>query len=151
MPGLSKLLQEIVKSSGLPPGSVSIRRTQEGLVITLQEAGFFASGSAAVQPHSLPVLAKIAAALPSGPMHIEGHTDTIPIHTTQFATNWELSSARATTIARYLLDHSEVKPTELAATGYAEFHPVADNATEEGRAKNRRVDIILLSHPAPSQ
>lgn len=148
---IGRLLAEQVRSGDLPPGSLSVRYTSEGTVVSLQEAGFFASGSAVVRPASLPVLAAIAAALPKRPMRVEGHTDNVPIHTQQFATNWELSSARATAIARYLLDHHAADPTELAATGYAEFHPVASNDTEEGRARNRRVDIILLSHPIPSQ
>jgi chemotaxis protein MotB len=151
MPRLRKLLTQQAKSAQLPPGSLTMHTTNEGLVISLQEAGFFLSGSAEVQAQSRTVLAKLAATLPIGPMRVEGHTDTVPIHTPQFATNWELSSARATTIARYLIEHGTAKPTEMAAAGYAEFRPVASNATNEGRAKNRRVDIILLSHPAPSQ
>jgi chemotaxis protein MotB len=150
-PNLHVLLDHLAQSKGLPPGSLSMHATQEGIVISLEEAGFFTSGSADVQPHSLPVLARLAAALPPSPIRVEGHTDIIPIHTAQFASNWELSSARATTIARYLLEHGNVKPTELGAEGYAEFRPMASNATPEGRARNRRVDIILLSHQAPSQ
>jgi chemotaxis protein MotB len=128
-----------------------VRSTLEGTVISLKEAGFFASGSADVRSASLPLLAAVAASLPSGPLRVEGHTDNVPIHTQQFATNWELSSVRATTIARYLLDHGAANPAQLAATGYSEFHPIASNATEDGRAKNRRVDIILLSANQPPQ
>jgi chemotaxis protein MotB len=138
-------------SKSLPPGSLTMHATTEGFVVSLKEAGFFASGSAEVQEQSRAVLALVAAALPSTPMRVEGHTDTVPIHTAQFATNWELSSARATTIVRYLVDHGSVKPMQLAATGYAEFRPIATNETAEGRAKNRRVDIILLSPQAASQ
>lgn len=148
---IGKVLAQQEKAGGLPPGSMTVRTTSEGTVVSLQELGFFASGSAEVRASSLPMLTAIASALPKGPMRVEGHTDNVPIHTQQFATNWELSSARATTIARYLLDHGAADPKQLAATGYAEFHPVADNATEAGRAKNRRVDIILLSHPVSSQ
>jgi chemotaxis protein MotB len=75
----------------------------------------------------------------------------MPIHTAQYITNWELSVARSCAIARLLLDHSHLNPTEITAAGYAEYHPIASNATEAGRAQNRRVDIILLRHPAPSQ
>jgi chemotaxis protein MotB len=151
IPRLRKLLADKTLLAGLPKGSLTMHRTSEGLVISLQEAGFFASGSSVVQPRSLAILAQLAAALPAGPKRIEGHTDNVPIHNTQFTTNWELSSVRATTIARYLLDHGAANPVQLAAAGYAEFHPVATNATEEGRARNRRVDIILLSHPISSQ
>lgn len=151
IPRLRKVLADKTLLAGLPKGSLTMHMTSEGLVISLQEAGFFASGSSVVQPRSLAVLAQLAAALPAGPKRVEGHTDNVPIHNAQFTTNWELSSVRATTIARYLLDHGAANPIQLSAAGYAEFHPVATNTTEEGRARNRRVDIILLSHPVPSQ
>ncbi len=97
------------------------------------------------------MLAILAKTLPSGSLRIEGHTDNVPIHTAQFASNWELSTARSTAIARLLLERGPINPANLSAAGYAEFHPVASNATEDGRTQNRRVDIILLRHPAASQ
>ena len=148
---IGKLLNDLSKSRNMPLGSMTMRMTPEGLVISLREAGFFGSGSAEVQQNSLDVLSQLAESLPPGPIRVEGHTDNIPIHTQQFSTNWELSSARATTIARFLLEHGSLDPTEMAAAGYAEFHPVAPNSSNEGRAQNRRVDIILLSHPVSSQ
>ena len=148
---ITKMLTERDPAHRLPPGSISMHTTQEGLVISLHEAGFFASGSSEVRPSSMDLLTHLAASLPAGPLRVEGHTDNIPIHTTQFASNWELSTARATTIARLLLDHPNIHPNNLSAAGYAEFHPVASNATEAGRAQNRRVDIILLPPPAPSR
>jgi chemotaxis protein MotB len=93
----------------------------------------------------------LATTLPAGPLRVEGHTDNVPIHTAQFASNWELSTARSTAIARLLLERGPINPVNLSAAGYAEFHPVASNATEDGRTQNRRVDIILLRHPAASQ
>ena len=151
MPALRRVLAEQARSAKLPPGSLSMHTTHEGVVISLQEAGFFASGSADVQIEARPVLIALAAVLPAVPLRVEGHTDAIPIHTEQFATNWELSSGRATSIARYLFEQGPVDPANIAVTGYAGYHPIAGNDTEEGRAKNRRVDIILLSHQAPSQ
>jgi chemotaxis protein MotB len=148
---ITKMLTEKNPANRLPPGSITMHTTQEGLVISLHEAGFFASGSSEIQPSSMNLLTRLAASLPPGPLRVEGHTDNIPIHTAQFASNWELSTARATTIARLLLDHPNIHPGNLSAAGYAEFHPVASNATEAGRAQNRRVDIILLRSPAPSQ
>jgi chemotaxis protein MotB len=148
---LKKLFAAQEASGGIPPGSVSFTNTEEGLVISLHEIGFFASGSAEVRPSSIAVLSGLAVALPHGPFRIEGHTDNVPIHTAQFATNWELSTARSTAIARLLLQHPNINPADLSAAGYAEFHPIADNATESGRTQNRRVDIILLRHRAPSQ
>ncbi len=148
---LSKLLADQIAAGHIPPGGMTMRITPDGLVISLHEAGFFPSGSAKVRAASIPMLSILATTLPAGPLRIEGHTDNVPIHTAQFASNWELSTARATAIARLLLDRGPINPVNLAAAGYAEFHPVASNATEDGRAQNRRVDIILLRRPATSR
>jgi chemotaxis protein MotB len=115
-------------------------------VISLREAGFFSSGSATPKPESISTLRQIAASLGSSPydLRIEGHTDNIPIHTAEFDSNWELSSARATRIARLFIDMNAIAPDRIAAAGYAEFHPVASNDTAEGRATNRRVDLVVL-------
>jgi chemotaxis protein MotB len=77
-------------------------------------------------------------------LRIEGHTDNVPIHNTQFASNWELSTARATNIARMLIELKILLPDRLSAAGYAEFHPVSANHTAEGRAENRRVDLVVI-------
>lgn len=148
---LNKLLAEQVAAGRIPPGSLTMRITAEGLVISLHEIGFFPSGSAEIRAASIPMLSSLAATLPAGPLRIEGHTDNVPIHTIQFATNWELSTARATAIARLLLERGPINPANLSAAGYAEFHPIASNSTAEGRAQNRRVDIILLRRPAASR
>jgi chemotaxis protein MotB len=148
---LTKLLAEQVAAGRIPPGGMTMRITPDGLVISLHEAGFFASGSAEVRAASIPMLSILATTLPTGPLRVEGHTDDVPIHTAQFASNWELSTARSTAIARVLLERGSIKPANLSAAGYAEFHPVASNATEDGRAQNRRVDIILLRRQAISQ
>ena len=138
-------------------GAVSIRSTAEGEVVSLHEGGFFASGSAEMRPEAAGTLRAIAAALPRGQVRVEGHTDDRPIHTALYTSNWELSSARAATITRTLIAQGSVDPREVAVAGYAEFHPLASNETEEGRAKNRRVDIVLLKAvttppaPAPSR
>jgi chemotaxis protein MotB len=148
---LRKFIDEQVAAGGIPPGGIAMRITPDGLVISLHEAGFFPSGSAEVRPASVPMISILANTLPPGPLRVEGHTDNVPIHTAQFASNWELSTARSTAIARLLLEHGPIDPANLAAAGYAEFHPVASNATEDGRTQNRRVDIILLRHPEASQ
>jgi chemotaxis protein MotB len=126
--------------------TVSIHMGRDGLVISLREAGFFASGSADLQPATLPTLRRIATSLghTSYDLRVEGHTDNIPIHTAQFDSNWELSTARATRIARDFLDMKAMPPERISAAGYAEFHPVAPNGTPEGRAENRRVDLVVL-------
>ncbi len=126
--------------------TVSIQMGRDGLIISLREAGFFISGSATPRPETLPTLRQIAASLGRTPydLRIEGHTDNIPIHTAEFDSNWELSAARATHIARIFLDLKAMPPDRLSAAGYAEFHPVARNDTAEGRAENRRVDLVVL-------
>ncbi len=130
-------------------GAITVRSSPDGLVVSLREAGFFASGSADVREDTVAAIASVAAVLPHGPMRIEGHTDDIPIHTSQFATNWELSTARAASITRLLLAQGAAAPTQISAAGYAEFRPIASNDSLEGRAQNRRVDIVLLSPPSP--
>jgi len=126
--------------------TVSIEMGKDGLVISLREAGFFASGSAAPKPESVATLRRIATALNRTPydLRVEGHTDNNPIHNPQFDSNWELSTARATNIARLLLQMNAIRADRLSAAGYAEFHPVAPNDEADGRAKNRRVDLVVL-------
>ena len=143
---IREVIQKEVAHRHLAESSVTLRPSPDGLVVSLHEAGFFPSGSAEIRPDSLAVLQAVAQSLPHQPMRVEGHTDDLPIHTTQFATNWELSTARAATITRLLLASGATTPAQIAATGYAEFRPIADNATEEGRTQNRRVDIVLLNH-----
>ncbi len=84
-------------------------------------------------------------------IRIEGHTDNVPIHTEQFDSNWELSTARASHRARIFILGHQFAPARLSASGYAEFHPTTSNATADGRAQNRRVDIIVLPRIATPQ
>ncbi len=133
-------------ASQIAAHTVSLEMGRDGLVISLREAGFFDSGSAAPKPEALPTLRQIAAKLGATPydLRIEGHTDNVPIHNAQFDSNWELSSARATHIARLFLEMKAIPPDRISAAGYAEFHPVASNDTAEGRAENRRVDLVVM-------
>jgi chemotaxis protein MotB len=129
---------------------VVLHREVDGLVVSLQDFGFFDSGSATVKPESLAALDRIASilAIRTYRLRIEGHTDNIPIHTAQMASNWELSTARATEVVRVLIVGHNFAPERFSAAGYAEYHPVASNLTAQGRAQNRRVDIVILSTPA---
>jgi chemotaxis protein MotB len=126
--------------------TVAIRIGKDGLVISLREAGFFDSGAAMPRKESLETMKQISAELAQMPydLRVEGHTDNVPIHTAAFDSNWELSSARATNIARVLLALRAISPDRLSAAGYAEFHPVDTNDTAEGRARNRRVDLVIM-------
>ena len=121
---------------------------KEGLAIILRTSGkpvMFDSGSAQIRPEFTPILEKIAEELMKIPndIRIEGHTDNRPIHTPMFPSNWELSAARATSVLRFLVKKG-IDPSRLSAVGYGEFRPVASNDTPEGRAKNRRVEILIL-------
>ena len=126
--------------------TVSIQMGRDGLVISLREAGFFSSGSAIPKPETLPTLRQIAAALSTTPydVRIEGHTDNIPIHNDEFDSNWELSASRAIGIARLLIGLKVISPERISAAGYAEYHPVASNDNADGRAENRRVDLVVV-------
>jgi len=129
---------------------VALHRETDGLVISLQEFGFFDSGSATIKPESVAALDRIASilAIRTYKLRIEGHTDNVPIHTAQMPSNWELSTARATELVRTLILRHRFPPERLAAAGYAQYHPVANNLTAQGRAQNRRVDIVILGAQA---
>jgi len=125
---------------------VDVSITQRGLVVSLKEAGFFDSGSANIKHSSLSLLNDVLGSLAnySNRIRVEGHTDNVPISSPAFPSNWELSTARATNVLQYLMKQ-EFEPVQMSAAGYGQYHPVADNSTEEGRGKNRRMDIVLLS------
>ena len=131
-------------------GDIAFRTSTEGLVISLREVGFFDTGSAEIKASSAAVFAQLAEILRQNGAHIriEGHTDNVPIHNARFSSNWDLSTARAIATIRLLINY-KLKPERLAAAGYAEYHPVAGNDTAQGRATNRRVDIVVPRKPAP--
>ncbi|HVT98129.1 MAG TPA: flagellar motor protein MotB [Acidobacteriaceae bacterium] len=126
--------------------NIALKLGRDGLTISLRESGFYDSGSALPHSQSRPTLEKVAATIGATPydIRIEGHTDNVPIHTAQFASNWELSTARATELAKLFIVNYRFSPARLSAAGFAEYHPVAGNDTPEGRSQNRRVDIIVL-------
>jgi len=125
---------------------IAMSREPDGLVISLREVGFFESGSAVIKAASHVAFDRIANLLRQREyrLRIEGHTDNVPIHTTQFPSNWELSTARATEIVRLLIVREGFNPNRLSAAGYADYHPVVSNRNAEGRGINRRVDIVIL-------
>jgi chemotaxis protein MotB len=143
---------ETVLAPEISQKGVAMRGEPDGLVISLREAGFFESGSAKMKTASEPAFDRIASMLRAGDyrLRIEGHTDNAPIHNSQFPSNWELSTSRATEIVRLLIVRDGFVPDRLSAAGFAEFHPVSSNRTVEGRGANRRVDIIILSKPVPA-
>lgn len=148
-PDLSVLQNELQQAleKEIATHAVALHRETDGLVISLREFGFFDSGSVAIKPEALPALDRIAAILAQRTcrLRIEGHTDNVPIHTAQITSNWELSTARATELVRLLIQRYSFPPERLSASGYAQYHPIASNTTPQGRAQNRRVDLVVLS------
>lgn len=125
---------------------IAIKREDVWIKIELKSGILFGSGTADLAEEALPILAKLADILKDipNPVQVEGHTDNVPIQNPKFPSNWELSAARAASVVRHFVN-SGVDPAKMAAVGYAEFQPIADNRFEEGRLKNRRVVLMLMS------
>lgn len=142
---LRKLLSEALAPE-IAKKQAELRDGPDGLVISLEEIGFYDQGSDVLKEASLGPLSRVASVLKSTDLHIriEGHTDNVPIHNARFASNWELSSARATGLVRLFIERYKLDPQNLAAAAYAEYHPIQSNATGEGRGMNRRVDVVVL-------
>ncbi len=140
---------ELVKrlAGELKDGRVSVDVDGRGVVISLLESGSFPLGSADLTPEAREVLSKLAATIAplDTAVRIEGHTDDVPIHTPRFASNWELSTARATSVVQYLISAGGVPASRLSASGYGEYHPKATNDSAENRTRNRRVDLVVLN------
>lgn len=120
--------------------------TDQGLVLRIKDTALFPSGSADLQPASQQLAAKIASLLVNLPQNIiiSGHTDDVPINTAQFPTNWDLSSKRALNFMKFLLaQEPSLKPQNFSALGYGQYRPIAGNDSAEGRAKNRRVEVLI--------
>ena len=134
----------------LKSGKIGLKLEGRGLVVSLREATFFASGDDGVATGSESILAKIAAEIQGfgNPVRLEGHTDSKPIHNSRFRSNWELSVARSIAMLELLRQKFGIAPERLSVAGYAENAPVDTNDTEEGRARNRRVDLVILSDEA---
>ncbi len=145
LPSLKILSQELKKE--IDAGRIQINMQSRGLVVSFTQAALFASGEDVISPEAYGSLEKVAAAIAKmpNPVRLEGHTDSTPINTTRFRSNWELSSARSIAILELLSDKFGVPRSRLSIAGYADTAPVASNETEEGRARNRRADIVILN------
>lgn len=141
---LSKSLQDEISK-----GNITIQQVRDRLTINMVDRVLFDSGQAQVKPAGVKVLKQVGDVLnkiTDKQIRIEGHTDNVPISSklqNRFKTNWELSTARATTVVRYLIDQGGVDRQYLSAVGYADTHPLASNDSEEGRSSNRRIEIVL--------
>lgn len=144
---MKQLQETLIQQLNLSGQQVTVSQDARGLVISLQERIFFEPGKATLSTASQHTLDKLANVLMplNHPIRVEGHTDDTPIQTAFYPSNWELSTARATTIVRNLADKHHFPPKRLSAAGYGEFYPLADNSTIEGKQKNRRVDIVVLN------
>ncbi|MEB3244527.1 MAG: flagellar motor protein MotB [Vampirovibrionales bacterium] len=130
--------------------AIQVTQADEGVVILMQDQVLFNPGEAIVTPDAKPKLEKLAKLIQESgkAIRVEGHTDNTPIHTPEFPSNWELSTARATAMARYLTEVMGLPPQKISAAGYGEFRPIAENSTEQGKRLNRRVAIVLLNAPS---
>lgn len=134
---------------------VAFRREDRGLIVTVvADSVLFDSGAATLRPRGVSILDGIAGVLAElpNPISIEGHTDPRPIATSQFPSNWELSTARATSVLRYLVDRWGMPASKVSAAGYADTRPIADNSTPAGQDRNRRVEVVIhaIAPPPPS-
>jgi chemotaxis protein MotB len=147
--GLEPIMGILLK--GLRPeiesGKMNVHMEERGIVVLLSQASFFPSGEDAVDPAMIASLGKVADTIAGLPnlIRLEGHTDSKPIRTPRFRSNWDLSSARAIAMMELLNDRWHIAPRRLAVTGYAETVPIDSNETDIGRARNRRVDLVILN------
>ncbi|MBK5962719.1 flagellar motor protein MotD [Thiocystis minor] len=149
---IGEMSEEIESSLGslIQDDDIQVTRKPYWLEIAINSNLLFSSGSATLEPAARPVLENVAAILAKrdARIHVEGHTDNLPISNSTYPSNWELSSGRAATVVN-LFAQNGVDPERMVAIGYAEFQPLASNAADKGRARNRRVAVIVLPGPPP--
>ena len=140
-----KIEQSVEKMNRLD--GVSATYEMRGITITMDENLLFRPGSARIRPASHQQLDRVAGLIrqTESPVRIEGHTDNIPIKTRRYPSNWELSVARAVQVLRFLIDNGSIEPRRLSAVGYGAARPIANNDTPDNRARNRRVEIVLVT------
>ena len=133
-------------SDDLRSGRMELLEDGRGLVLSIPEASAFETGSADLSPAAQQAIGRLAGSLRQvdNPVLIEGHTDDVPIHSGRYRSNWDLSTARATAVVQWLIEREGFEPARLSAAGYAEFHPRVPNESPAARARNRRVDIVIL-------
>lgn len=146
---LKETIQDYIELKELET-EVSVEFDTRGLIIRFKDNALFDSGSANLKRSSEDILRFIGELLKNEEfmdraVRVEGHTDNVPISTARFPSNWELSTTRSTNVIKFFINQAQIAPSRLSASGYGEYYPIADNATPEGRAKNRRVDIVILS------
>ena len=145
--GIEGQVDEMIKQMGLE-GSVSTSIEERGLVLSFNDSIFFESAKADIMEDMKLKLVSLSTVLNKidNYIRVEGHTDNVPIRNEYFSSNWQLSSTRASNVVEYLINNGRISPDRLSAVGYGEYRPVADNSTDQGRSKNRRVDILILNN-----
>jgi chemotaxis protein MotB len=145
LPSLEYLNVELKKE--IAEGKLQLRLEPRGLIVSLTEAAFFPSGEDTIDANAYKSIEKIAVVIKKlpNPVRLEGHTDSVPIHNSRFRSNWELSAARGIAMLELLKTHCAVDDKQLAMAGYADTCPLEPNETEAGRARNRRVDVVILT------
>ncbi|SHE56807.1 OmpA family protein [Clostridium fallax] len=140
-------IEQFVNENNLA-SDVRLTKDERGVILQIKDSILFESGKADLIESSREVLDKISKLLSSMPnkVIIEGHTDNLPINTYKFASNWELSAARAVNVVKYFSDNKKIDPTRFCAAGYGEYRPIVDNSTPDNRAKNRRVNILIVTN-----
>ncbi|HTX18015.1 MAG TPA: flagellar motor protein MotB [Bacteroidota bacterium] len=135
-------------ANGFKKQLVSVSENERGITIHIMEELLFSSGSAEFKASSLVVLDSVASVLKKLPndIRIEGHTDNVPISSAQFPSNWHLSVARAVNAGYYLIQKHGLDPEKVSVVGYSEYRPLVPNSSEENRARNRRVDIVIITN-----
>jgi chemotaxis protein MotB len=139
-----RLMKELAEPLQLQ--RVAIHRDARGLVVSLPQEAAFATASTDVSSEARELIGRVAAAVAptANGLRIEGHTDNVPIRTARYSSNWELSTARASAVVAFLVESAKFDPARLSAAGYGEFHPQVANDTPENRARNRRIDVVIL-------
>lgn len=138
-------MRETLKKSGLEE-AVKVKVTETGVAVMLQDPVGFRSGDAELSPSSRQALEEVVRLLEKNPqaqVRVEGHTDDVPIHSARYPSNWDLSSARALNVVKFLAERSKLNPAGMSAVGYGEHRPLAPNVSNENRSKNRRIEIYL--------
>ena len=144
---LAERIEEAIEESQMED-MIQLDFTSQYVQLTLKGAILFDSGSATLKEDAMPVIEKVALILEryaESEIEIEGHTDNVPIHTSKYANNNELSSSRALSMFDYLIEHTALQPSQIKHSGRGEYLPIADNSTPEGRAKNRRIEIKIYN------
>ncbi|MGI6707462.1 MAG: OmpA family protein [Clostridia bacterium] len=145
---LYRKIKDYIQKNGLDT-EIELGQNESGILIRFKEHVLFDSGKAEIKKNALTILNDIYGVLHDSEkdiqmIRIEGHTDNVPIHTSHYPSNWELSTARAVNVLRYFIEVRDLNPLKVSAVGYGEYHPIRKNDTDENRARNRRVDLVIV-------